>query len=298
MRKPDFFILGAPKCGTTALAQWLAAHPAVFMSQVKEPHHFNTDMSHRGFADRADYEALFSEAGPEYLAVGEASVWYLMSEAAVQNIEAYADRPPRYIVCLRNPVDMAYSLHEQKLHSGTEFIPNFETAWREADVRRSAWRTQRSLTDPRTLIYPDACAIGSQLERLLAQVPRERVLVILQEDLAADSRAEFVRVQQFLDLPIDNEIALPVVNASKRRRSAWARQLILTLGRIRSVLGIKRGFGLLRRIDDLNGVPNTRTPLTPEFRDELARDFQDEVALLERLLDRDMPAWKPSGVGR
>lgn len=43
MIKPNFFIVGAPKCGTTSLAHWLAGHPQVFMSPVKEPHFFNTD---------------------------------------------------------------------------------------------------------------------------------------------------------------------------------------------------------------------------------------------------------------
>ena len=297
MRKPDFFILGAPKCGTTALAQWLSSHPDVFMSPIKEPHHFNTDMRHRGIVERADYEALFREAGPNHRAVGEASIWYLMSEAAVENIEAYADRPPRYIVCLRNPVDMAYSLHGQKIYTGTEFVHEFETAWAEADARRAVWETQKSMTDPRTLIYPDACALGRQVARLLARIPRERVLFILQDDLAADGRAEFVRVQRFLDLPVDDSIALPVVNAARRRRSAWLRQVILRLGRVRAALGIKGGFGLLRKIDHLNEVPNTRPPLTPALRDELTLYFQDEVALLEQLLDHDLTAWKSGAQG-
>ena len=42
-RIPDFFIIGAPKCGTTALYSYLDVHPATFMSPVKEPHHFTVD---------------------------------------------------------------------------------------------------------------------------------------------------------------------------------------------------------------------------------------------------------------
>ena len=46
---PNFFIIGAPKCGTTSLAAWLAEHPAIYMSQIKEPHYFSSDLNHGSF---------------------------------------------------------------------------------------------------------------------------------------------------------------------------------------------------------------------------------------------------------
>ncbi|MCH9035408.1 MAG: sulfotransferase [Planctomycetes bacterium] len=46
MNKPDFFIVGAPKCGTTSLYEYLRQHPEVFMSRIKEPHFFGRDLSH------------------------------------------------------------------------------------------------------------------------------------------------------------------------------------------------------------------------------------------------------------
>ena len=46
VRIPDFFIVGAPKCGTTAMYQWLQAHPEVFVP-VKEIHYFGRDLDHR-----------------------------------------------------------------------------------------------------------------------------------------------------------------------------------------------------------------------------------------------------------
>jgi hypothetical protein len=58
LRKPNFFILGAPKCGTTSLAEWLGTHPNIFLSAVKEPHFFNTD-DRRGVMTLATYEDLF-----------------------------------------------------------------------------------------------------------------------------------------------------------------------------------------------------------------------------------------------
>jgi hypothetical protein len=89
VRRPNFFILGAPKCGTTSLARWVGEHPSVFICPEKEPHFFNTDDRHRGVEAIVDYEALFSGAQEQHVAIGEASVWYLSSLEAVPNILRY-----------------------------------------------------------------------------------------------------------------------------------------------------------------------------------------------------------------
>ena len=113
MKKPNFFIIGAPKCGTTSLANWLAEHPRVFFSDTKEPHFFCTD-GYTGVKTLKQYEKLFEDAKPHHLAVGEGSTHYLFSKVAVPNILVY-NPDARFIVCLRNPVDMAPSLHSERL---------------------------------------------------------------------------------------------------------------------------------------------------------------------------------------
>jgi len=85
MKKPNFFILGAPKCGTTSLAMWLSEHPNIFMCPIKEPHYFNTDGLQR-IKTLEQYESLFTDAKPEHVAVGEASTHYLYSKEAVPRI--------------------------------------------------------------------------------------------------------------------------------------------------------------------------------------------------------------------
>lgn len=99
MKEPNFFIIGAPKCGTTSLAHWLAQHPEVFMSPVKEPHYFSTDFPLTSWRDPDDYHSLFEGADTHHKAVGEASVWYLRSREAVPQIEAHYPGA-RYIVML------------------------------------------------------------------------------------------------------------------------------------------------------------------------------------------------------
>jgi hypothetical protein len=71
--KPNFFIVGAPKCGTTALYEYLRPHPNIFMPKVKEPHFFAKDLGTYPFIKTLeDYTRLFAAAGSRHLRVGEA----------------------------------------------------------------------------------------------------------------------------------------------------------------------------------------------------------------------------------
>ena len=48
MTIPDFFLLGAPKCGTSAPYEYFREHPPIFMPRLKEPHYFSTDIREYG----------------------------------------------------------------------------------------------------------------------------------------------------------------------------------------------------------------------------------------------------------
>ena len=93
------------------------------MSPAKEPHFFNTD-DKRSITSRDSYEALFRDAHADHAAVGEASVWYLYSAEAVKNIKDYAP-DAKFIVMLRNPIDMAPALHEELIFTGFEDVEEF-----------------------------------------------------------------------------------------------------------------------------------------------------------------------------
>ena len=120
MPLPDFFVIGAPKAGTTALHVALARHPRLFMCRVKEPKHFLTDgppPTGGGPGDaktfreyvwrRGDYERLF-DAAPAGTLRGESTPFYLHDHGAQQRIVA-AVPGVRMIALLRDPVDRAHS---------------------------------------------------------------------------------------------------------------------------------------------------------------------------------------------
>jgi hypothetical protein len=284
---PNFFILGAPKCGTTSLAAWLREHPRVFMPERKELHFFNTDHQSNMSSPKAYYESLFAPAGEEHIAVGEASVWYLYSTDAVPNIENTYPQS-RYIVCLRNPVDMAYSLHNQMLVNGNESVKEFEEAWLLSSERLAGRRLPRFSREPSHLAYDKVCSLGAQYERLLSRVDVNRVLPVIMEDVKADSRSQYLRVIEFLGLDDDGRSDFPVFNRARARRSVLLRRMVMTVGDVKRSLGIRSGFGLLNKIDRTNVRYRRRPPLPGDIRQQLQQYFRDDVAKLGQLLGRDL----------
>ena len=288
--RPEFFIAGGPKCGTTALSEYLRGHPAVFMSTPKEPHYFCDDFDYYYAPGRRTldhYLRLYDDAGDEHLAVGEASVWYLYSTDAVPNIEnTYPDS--RYIVCLRNPVEMAYSLHNQMLVNGNESVTDFEEAWRLSGERLAGRNLSRFSREPSHLAYHKVCSLGAQYERLLSRVDGSRVIPILMEDVKADARSQYLRVVEFLGLDDDGRFDFPVFNPAKERRSVLLRKIVMAIGDAKRTLGIQSGFGLLNKIDRTNLRYRQRPPLPADIRQQLQQYFREDVAKLGQLLGRDL----------
>lgn len=291
-KRPNFFILGAPKCGTTALASWLGEHPNVFMSPVKEPHFYSTDLKNRQARTRKEYERLFRGVSASHTAVGEASVWYLYSELAVPNI--LAEIPDaKFIVCLRNPVEMAYSLHGQQILANNEQIKDFVEAWNAQDQRSRSENVTRLCVDPKLLLYGPACKLGAQLQRLLALCGPEQVKVVFLEDMKKDAASVYQDVLKFLDVVGDTRTTFPVVNAASERRSQALSRAVKATSLMRRRLGVPRlGTGLMSFIDRINRQKSTRESMKPKARCMLIDYFQQDMVLIEKLTGRTLDHWK------
>ncbi|MDT0635615.1 hypothetical protein [Spectribacter hydrogenoxidans] len=290
MKRPDFFIPGAPKCGTTGLAQWLAAHPAVFFSPRKEPHFFNRDQM-PATATLREYEQLFAGADDRHAAVGEASTHYLYSREAVPGILAYAP-DARFIVCLRNPLEMAPALHGECLRQGWENVRRFDAAWHLQGARRAGRRIPRAARgDPERLLYGPYCRLGEQLQRLYGQVRADRVLPVLLDDIRDDAGRMYRRVLDFLGLQDDGRRDFPAVNPAARTRSVLLAQAIRSVSRIRDAAGVRGDWGIAARLRQLNASNAARAPLTSALREELCAYFADDVVALGELIERDLSDW-------
>ncbi|MDF2235897.1 hypothetical protein P2H44_25380 [Albimonas sp. CAU 1670] len=296
--RPNLFIIGAPKCGTTAVAQWLADREDVFFSNPKEPFFLCDDFPNMAgeitLVDTPEkYLRLFAGADPaKHKVIAEGSTAYLRSTRAVARA-LELNPEARFIVMLRDPVEVAQAFHMEQLFARNEDQEDFETAWRLQDERAQGRSLSPHAKAPEFLQYHDTAAFGPQLDRLVALVPEERRLVVLQQDLRDDARALWLKVQAFLGLEDDGRTEFPKVNASRKHRVQWLADLWLDPPRpLRpGVLAVRRMLNEHRppAIEALKKAlrkPHDRPTLSPAFEAELRALFAPDVARVEAVLGR------------
>lgn len=285
--RPNLFIVGAPKCGTTALSEYLRDHPGLFMSRPKEPNFFCEDLEKtRGVTSLGSYLQLFSNADGQPV-VGEASTWYLYSEVALERIWQFNPNA-KIIAMVRNPIDLVYSLHSQLVYNQIETERTFE----------KAWRLQESRPDRPFLQYARIGMLGRQIERLLRIFPREQVSIVVFDDFTESPGAVYHDTLAFLGLPSDGRTEFPKINENKQNRVQWVAKfarrtpgaLTSITDQVKQVLGIER-LGLLDRVRHANTKRLARHPLPAALREELAAFFHEDIVQLSELLDRDLTGW-------
>jgi hypothetical protein len=293
---PDFAVVGAPKCGTTALYTWLATHPGIAMSARKEPCFWSRDIATAGrITDPADYAALWRDAPPGALR-GEASPVYLQSRVALADLRQ-ARPDVRLIAMIRNPVEMVASRHANLLVGAQEDVADLETAWRLQARRFAGEALPPRCTEPALLQYRAFAAIGDQLERFMDAVPAAQRVVVVYDDFSADPRAEYLRVLALLGLADDGRVRFGRVHQGMALR--WHglpafQQRLSRLPLYRPARGLAHALGLSpgALLNKANHHPRQRRPLRPEFAHELIVAMLPQIEKVERLLDRDLTAWK------
>ena len=250
---PNFFLVGAPKCGTTSMHAYLQEHPEIFMSTPKEPHHFSTDIpllidTFDGQIDeRNAYLRLFEDAKDE-VAIGEGSVWYLYSEVAAQNI--YEFNPEARIICLlRHPVEMAWSMFRFMNSLGFETTTDFRRAIDEGDLRAEGKNIPFGLHRACCVLYKESAMYGKQLERYFTVWPRDRIHVAFYEDLRDDPSKVYKQVTTFLgcssdfspEFAIHNKTDVSESGHVSRIRRQYRKQLILANRCIPEFVRVPRG---------------------------------------------------------
>lgn len=289
-RQPNLFILGAPKCGTTSLARWLDAHPDVFVPAVKEPHHYNIDEKQVFYPDRGDYLRLFEDGVSAQYRL-DSSVWYLHSKVAVSGI--LSDCPDaRFLVCLRNPVDMAFSLHSQYLNkTGREHIKSFEEAWALSDQRLKGNAVSSLASDPAYLAYKHSCRIGSQSKRLLGQVSEDSVHFVILDDLIRDPASTLLSILGFLNLPAEAPLEVPHENPGVSRRSPALHRGLLYLAMAKRSLGIGPLPGWMRGVLSRVNTAEKSPQMSPETRRMVTEYFLEEIELIWKVAGARYEQW-------
>lgn len=298
MRRPDFFIVGAPKTGTTALYRYLAAHPDVFVPSQKEQNFFGSDLTFRyGHISETEYLTHFAGAEGQRR-VGEASVWYLYSRRAAVEIHEFAP-DARIIAMLRDPVDLLHSLHSELVFNGYEVLEDFEGALAAEPRRRQGVDIPTTAHPVEALFYREVVRFAEQLERWFDVFGRERVHVILYDDLAADPAGVYADVLAFLDLdPGFGPAEFRVVNPNKTVHSRRLQRALVRPAlpfRALGVLSRPLADRLIDGLKELNRRHQARAPLDPELEQRLRLELAPGIDRLADLLGRDLDAWLPTG---
>ncbi len=301
-RVPDFFLVGHPKCGTTALWEMLRGHPQIFMPEGKELWFLAPELrSARRGGGRAetleDYLALFRPARPDQR-VGEATPLYLSSHTAAANIAALAPEA-RVIAILREPADFLRSFHLQCLQNHTESEIDLRRALALEPARRRGERIPADAPRPRELLYSEHVRYVEQLRRYHSALGREQMLVLIYDDFRAHNEATVRRVLRFLDVDDNHPIASVQANPSVRVRSSRLHAAVraVSVGRGGPARALKRPLKtLLPQTLRRRALRATQERLVygrPRVADEqLMRELRDrfkgEVVAASEYLDRDL----------
>lgn len=311
-------VVGAPRCGTTSLSRYLAEHPDVRFSRVKEPHFFSRyDLG--GLGDEALSQALlgdylprfFGEAAGEGRLLAEGSVSYLYAAERMRPI-LRAWPGARFVICVRDPMAMLPSLHRRLLYQGDETVRDFAKAWALVAERAAGRQVPRSCIDPRLLHYDEIGRLGKHVGRFMEVVGPDRCFVVVHDDLAADPAGLYQRLVAFLGLEDDGREEFGTHRAGEGFKLGWLQRLLkrpplvtralmagevyrqrvkpLAAGKqdgalVRAVMAARKG--LLR----WNKAPAPPIRLDPALRRDIRDTLKDDVEALGRLLGRDLSHW-------
>jgi hypothetical protein len=309
-------IVGAPRCGTTSLADYLKSHPAVTFSAPKEPHYFAL------FDLDALSDAELSETVEQgYLNRFFGSDWRsaeLLMEGSVSYLFGADKMPPllrlwpdaKFIISVRDPMKMLPSLHQRYLVTGDETATDFAEAWRLVPERAAGRRIPSSCLDPRMLRYDLAGRLGDAVERFFGVVGRERCHVVVHDDLISRPADVYAGMLDFLGLPHDGRTSFPPMRAAAGVRWYWLQRLLQRPPLATKLLAGRRFRARLakgsakptpapvatlmrarKRLIHWNEVPAPRPQLDRALREQIHDTFAADTAKLGHLIGRDLSHW-------
>ncbi len=284
---PNFFIVGAPKAGTTSLYHYLDEHPDVFMSPLKETNYFSYETTvkqnlyykEKGISNWNDYLKLF-ENSSDKKAIGEASVSYLFYPEVAQLIKAKFPGS-KIIIMLRNPVDRAFSHYQM----------DYKLGYVNSSLEKIIFNENRNAIE--NLFYQQFILLGmyfEQVKRYLDVFGAEKVLIIFFDDFKNDTGKEIKRLYHFLG--IDESIQLNLGkthNPFTTPRNGLFR-FIYQFKSLRLMIKNILPDKMLATIQQLI-LTKKKTPPSDKTINYLVELYKPDIMKLEKLLTRNLSAW-------
>lgn len=303
MKKPNLFIVGHPKSGTTALYNFLRQHPDIFMSPIKEPRFFckdlikESDLFHkqkRFYLDdwnreQAAYLLLFTDAKREKM-IGECSTSYLYSKVAAAEIHKF-NPYAKIIILLREPVGFLYSLYCQRCLNARENVKDFKTSVSLEKQRKLGQDIPSTIKHPSALFHSERIKYCEQVVRYYDLFGKSDVKVIIHEVFKENNKVVYNEIVNFMGV---NKNFIPKFdqhNISKKPRFVLINKGLKNSAIIRKLKNIIPQSVRQKITPQINKAllkRELRKPLDPEFRRELMTEFKPEVVKISELLGIDL----------
>ncbi len=286
--KVDFFIVGAPKAGTTSLYHYLNEHPQIEMSLQKEPDYFSdAAIQKQGIyygKNRIDteekYNTLFNTQKKDVI-FGEGSVSYLFYPNVAQDIKAY-NPIAKIIIMLRNPIDRAFSHYLMDYRLGL-VSDSFEDIINKKSKHKNAH-----------LFYQQYIKVGeyaTQLKRYFDVFDKENILLIDYEDFKSDVVGTVDLVYSFLNVSAE---FVADVNKKHNTFTMPKNKLIRFMYSfvvIRNILSFIFPKSMVKAVRLILFRKNKKPKLLEETSNQLKHYFSNDVRLLESIIGKDYSKW-------
>ena len=286
--KVDFFIVGAPKAGTTSLYHYLNEHPQIEMSLQKEPDYFSDKaIQSQGLyysKNRIDteekYNGLFNTQKKDVI-FGEGSVSYLFYPTVAQDIKAY-NPIAKIIIMLRNPIDRAFSHYLMDYRLGL-VSDSFE------DIINKKSRDKNA-----HLFYQQYIKVGeyaTQLKRYFDIFDKENILLVDYEDFKSDVTGTVNSVYSFLN--VSTEFSADVNN--KHNTFTMPKNKLIRF--MYSFVVIRKSISFIFPKNILKTIrfslfkKDKKPKLLEETSNQLKHYFSNNVRLLESIIGKDYSKW-------
>ncbi|MFW6283547.1 MAG: sulfotransferase family protein [Minisyncoccales bacterium] len=291
MGKVNLFVVGEPRCGTTALYHYFKRHNNCFLPSTKEPKYFCKEYFYKSKANKRyfqykkleDYEKLYNfSQDRKYFC--DFSTYYLFSKNAAKEIYKY--NPEAKIIALfREPVDFLRSWQKQRLKDGLENITDFKKALNMEETRKKKSHKYKPFYE--RLFYSEWVKFSNHLKRYLDFFPAKNIKVIIYEDFKKDNQKIVDEICSFLGIE-KIDINEKHVNARKKFRFQKLRVLFTKnslIGRYINNLPPKLEK-VKRYLIQKMIAKEDKSEINREYKKELMREYKSEVINLNKLLHK------------
>jgi hypothetical protein len=296
MKSPDFYIVGAPKCGTTAFDVYLNEHPKIAMLP-KELHYWGSDIVFReGKISEESYFRELKKATKGNMLLGEGAVWYLVSEKAAEELKQFSPGA-KMLVFLRNPVEACYSLYYNTHFNGDDVSATFEEALANQALRKT---TLPEFYHCPTIAfqYQSMYLYYEQVKRYIDTFGKDNVKVIVFEEFLKNKQGIYNEVLQFLGVE-PFTLDFKPINQNKEIRSVGLRKFItqpksFVKGFFKTIIPYKPWREKIKAtLWEVNSKDVKRPPMHPETKAKLQHFFAEDLKKLEQLLQKQLKdLWK------